>query len=96
MNKKACVFSLLHSIIALSAFSACNSSPVDSCPSAYENEHIHSLVQLEEILPTCQQEGLSVIGCTYCLWELERTTLEKVPCQYENGICIWCKTSIPE
>lgn len=58
---------------------------------AVVDTHTCSHVCLEEIEPTCQEEGLSVIGCTDCGNEYEWTVLPKVDCQFvADGKCIWC------
>lgn len=63
----------------------------DYYPREEEKDHMCSLVCLEETLPTCQEEGVSVIGCTYCGWEFERTVLPKIACEYdEYGVCSMC------
>ncbi len=55
------------------------------------NEHVCSLVLLEEIEPTCQKEGLSVIGCTSCGKIFFREKISIIDCVYdENGKCQWC------
>ena len=58
-------------------------------------DHTCMLVCLEEVEPTCQTEGKTVIGCTYCGDIYEETILEKVNCQLdENGKCIWCEQKL--
>ena len=48
-------------------------------------------VCLEESEPTCQTEGLAIIGCSDCGYIYEQTVLPVVDCNYdENGTCIWC------
>ena len=62
---------------------------------AIPDEHVHSLVCLEEISPTCQSEGRVVIGCTYGDYIYEERVLEKVACQLdEKGKCIWCEPQL--
>lgn len=56
-----------------------------------EDAHVCSLVRLEYVEPTCENEGLSVIGCTDCGKEYERTVIPTIPCEYDaEGICVMC------
>lgn len=60
-----------------------------------EQPHVCAHVCLEEIEATCREEGLLVIGCTYCGEEYERTVLPVVECVFENGKCKFCGTNAP-
>ncbi len=55
------------------------------------NDATHSLVLKESQQPTCQKEGYEVIGCASCEWVYKTYHLSIVPCQFEEGICKWCK-----
>lgn len=56
-----------------------------------DGSHTCYHVCLEKIEPTCQKEGLLVIGCTDCGDIYEQTILPIVDCYYdESGKCIWC------
>lgn len=61
------------------------------------DDHVHSLVCLEEVEPTCLSEGRVVIGCTYGDYIYEERVLEKVECQLdEDGKCIWCEKKLSD
>ena len=63
-----------------------------------ESTHTHSFdIIVEEIVPTCQNDGkevrkCSVEGCN----ETDSTPFEIVECTYKNGYCIWCEDEDPD
>ena len=63
-----------------------------------ESTHTHSFdIIVEEIVPTCQNDGkevrkCSVEGCN----ETDSTLFEIVECTYKNGYCIWCEDEDPD
>ena len=63
-----------------------------------ESTHTHSFdIIVEEIVPTCQNDGkevrkCSVEGCN----ETDSTSFEKVECTYKKGYCIWCEDEDPD
>ena len=63
-----------------------------------ESTHTHSFdIIVEEIVPTCQNDGKEVRKCSVegCE-ETDSTLFEKVKCTYKNGYCIWCEAEDPE
>ena len=62
-----------------------------------ENSHIHIESEwkiVEE--PTCTKEGIEKIVCTYCNKTLKTITIDKIPHNYTEGICIVCNCEDPD
>lgn len=63
-----------------------------------ESTHTHSFdIIVEEIVPTCQNEGKEVRKCSVegCE-ETDSTLFEKVKCTFKKGYCIWCEDKDPD
>ena len=86
-----------NSSINIQALYAYNPRPTNTSTQTPPAEHVHSLVCLEEVEPTCLYEGYMVIGCTYGDFIYERKVLEKVNCQLDiEGKCIWCEKKLSD
>lgn len=86
-----------NSSINIQALYAYNPRPTNTNTQTPPAEHVHSLVCLEEVEPTCLYEGYTVIGCTYGDFIYERKVLEKVNCQLDmDGKCIWCEKKLSD